>query len=302
MNERTAGTDEAGAVLDADAQEHAEPEADAQEQSLLLDELSERFERFRAFRKSDQAATDAIFDEIGASSELDRQIVLELSATRALGQPERFAQAHVLVVRALEVLDRNGARKVRVPRLGPLTAVARYLVTLVTRFIVRSYEGSIVDKLRVLYQRREAECLVGDPDLPPLRRARIHMERLSPGFKGGAVGLPAFVLGGAAISSVLSMLRATAALATSTSAATIVASVVVALLFGALGWCGWQGAAVARRRIRLTVEKPLAALWETMGRCGNPPKDQARTFGFIALLATGLCWVVIPVGIAIALL
>ena len=158
---------------------------------LLLDELAERFDRFRAFRKSDQAATDAIFDEIGASSELDRQIVLELSATRSLGQPERFAQAHALVIRALEVLDRNGARKVPVPKLGPFTAVARYFVTLVTRFIVRSYEGSIADKLRVLYQRREAECTPGDPDLASLRRARIHMERLSPGFKGGAVGLPA---------------------------------------------------------------------------------------------------------------
>ncbi len=283
-------------------QEVAEDVGGDEGRGLLLDELAERFDRFRAFRKSDQAATDAIFDEIGASSELDRQIVLELSATRALGQPERFPQAHALVVRALEVLDRNGARKVPVGHLGPLTPVARYLVTLVTRFIIRSYEGSVAERMRVLYQRREAECVADDPDLVPLRRARVQMDRITPSFKGGAIGVPAFVLGGAALSSILSMLRALGALATKTNGATVVASIVVALVFGALGWCGWQGAAVARRRIRLTVEKPLAALWETLGRCGDPPKDQARTFGFIALLTTGLCWVLIPLGIAVALL
>ena len=32
-------------------------------------------------------------------------------------------------------------------------------------------------------------------------------------------------------------------------------------------------------------ERPLAALWQTIGRCGKPPEDSARQFAVVALVA-----------------
>jgi hypothetical protein len=91
------------------------------DQSLVLDELDEKFRAFQAFRKSDSAATESILDALGAQDDVDRDIVLQLSSPAPLGHPERFAEAHALMVRSLEVLDRNGARGVRVRGLGPLS-------------------------------------------------------------------------------------------------------------------------------------------------------------------------------------
>jgi hypothetical protein len=57
---------------------------------------------------------------------------------------------------------------------------------------------------------------------------------------------------------------------------------------------------VARRRIRLTTDPPLEALWETIGRCGHPPRDQARAIAFVAIILTFIPWVLIPLGLTIA--
>ena len=66
-------------------------------------------------RKSDGAAADAILGELGASDGVDRDIILQLAAKRPLGHPERFDAAHAGAIRALEVLDRNGARRQHYP-------------------------------------------------------------------------------------------------------------------------------------------------------------------------------------------
>ncbi len=291
MTDVEASRDEAQ-VLEGDA---PPPE----DRNLLLDELGERLERFRIFRKTDSVEADKVLEEIGAHSKVDRDIVLELSSTRPLGHPDRFPEAHAMTMRALEVLDRNGGRAVSVGRLGPLNPVAEFLVQLVARFIVRNHQSTVIDAIRQLYARRESSCLAEDPARPLLSRARIHAERVAQGYKRNPIGLPgvAVVLGGAAISSlgrvVLDALSPTRTFAV---IATVIAFVVVA---GA-AWIILQGSAVARRRIRLTVEQPLSALWETIGRCGRPPRDQAREFAFYAILLTALGWIVIPVGAAIA--
>jgi len=118
---------------------------------LLLDELGDQLERFRLLRKRDSAATDDVLGDLGAHSQVDRDIVLELSATRPLGRPERFDEAH------------------------------------------------------------------------------------------------------------------------------------------------------ARRRIKLTVERPVAALWETIGRAGTPPEDQSRAFATYGILLTALSWLLVPAGIVFVL-
>jgi hypothetical protein len=44
---------------------------------------------------------------------------------------------------------------------------------------------------------------------------------------------------------------------------------------------------------------PVTALWETIGWCGKPPKDQTRTFVSVGL--TLCCWIIVPILVTIAL-
>ena len=54
---------------------------------------------------------------------------------------------------------------------------------------------------------------------------------------------------------------------------------------------------MARRRIVLTTERPFEALYETIGRCGDPPKDQSRQFALIAMILLAVGWILVPVGL-----
>ena len=74
----------------------------------------------------------------------------------------------------------------------------------------------------------------------------------------------------------------------------IVAAFVV---LAVLSWMILRGAAVAHHRIRLTTEEPMKALWETIGRCGRPPEDDAQTFAVYAIILTVVGWLVIPLGV-----
>jgi hypothetical protein len=60
-------------------------------------------------------------------------------------------------------------------------------------------------------------------------------------------------------------------------------------------------AGISRRRIRVSIAQPLAALYETIGACGNPPKDQARTFAVYAIILTAVAWLVIPLAVVFAI-
>jgi len=60
-----------------------------------------------------------------------------------------------------------------------------------------------------------------------------------------------------------------------------------------------RGAATARHRIQLTTDKPIRALYETVGRCGKPPRDDSVVFIVVALVLGILAAVAIPVGLAI---
>jgi len=48
---------------------------------------------------------------------------------------------------------------------------------------------------------------------------------------------------------------------------------------------------------QLTVERPLAALYETIGQCGRPPQDNARLVALYAILLTIVAGLVIPAGV-----
>ena len=93
-------------------------------------------------------------------------------------------------------------------------------------------------------------------------------------------------------------LAVTAALASVWSQ--IVATVILGLFIVLIAWIVLRGAAVARRRIKLTLDRPIGALWETIGRCGSPPQDPSRVFALIAIILALLPWVLIPIGIGIS--
>jgi hypothetical protein len=201
-------------------------------------------------------------------------------------------------MRSLEVLDRNGARVANLSYVGPFEPIAQFWVQFFTRFLVRNYEGDVIDAIRNLYTRRLAWCAPDDPDRHVLAQARLDAVRATPTYKRNAIGIPAFLLGGAVVSSALGLLRALFDWALASQVAVIVTSIVLVGVILFVAWAILKGAAVARRRIRLTTERPLAALWETIGRCGRPPEDQARQFAVIALVVMLAGALVVPAAVA----
>jgi hypothetical protein len=257
---------------------------------LLLD----RIDALRVLRADSPEQQGAILEQIAGKGRAEQDIVKELSKVRPLWRPDRFEEAHRMAMRSLEVLDRNGARPPKMPRLGPLTPVAGYVVQQMTRWIVKGYQNRLVTRLRKLYERREANSEWGSREHVILRRARINAVQVEQGFKGNQLGLPTFLLGGAILSTVVSGLRAFFAWAISGIVGILVFAVVLALVFAGLAWAALYAAGVARRRIRLSTDQPIKALFETIGACGNPPKDDSYTFAVYAIVLLVLAWVLIP--------
>jgi hypothetical protein len=272
------------------------------DQDLRLDALRGKFTNFYALRKTDSTQADAVLNDLGASDEADRQIILELAAPKPLWLPERFLEAHTLVVRALEVLDRNATHKIKAPPLGPLGVVVRFFIELVTRFIVRNHLRTVTTELGHLYARREANCVPDEPARPLLRRARQDITKIAPSFKKNPLGLPTFLLTGAVLSSLLSWLQSAFGLFSSSSLATIIASAAVFLVAAFASWVIIRGAAIAHRRVGLTIDEPLEALYETIGRAGRPPQDAAGAFAIISIVLTVLALLIVPIGLALTVL
>ncbi len=266
--------------------------------NLVLDELSQRLDALRVLRVDDPEQAGQMLETLGASGKTETDIVLQLAAIKPLWLPNRFEEAHRMIMRALEVLDRNGPRNAPIPRIGPLKPVATWAVQLFTRLIVRNYQQKVVDRIRHLYSRREANTVWGSPEHRMLRRARIDVERVAPDLKGKALGLPTFLLGGAFVSTIVSALKSLGGTVRTEQRFMIIAAIVLALIFAALSWVVLFSAAVARRRIRLTLDQPLKALFETIGACGEIPKDDSRTFAILAIVFTLLAWILVPLGIA----
>lgn len=183
---------------------------------LVLDEFDEKLEAFNVLRKSDVEAADQILGQVGATDDVDRQIILELASKRLLGHPDRFPQAHAGAMRALD-----------------------------------------------------------DPDRLLLARARGQTNRVAPGYKGNPLGFPTFILGGAFLSTIVGSLQGIVVSAIDSLIGQIVLILFLFAFMVAASWAFLKGAAIARRRIKLTTDQPLEALYQTIGRCGRPPQDHA---------------------------
>jgi hypothetical protein len=285
----------------------AEPQTEArtvdgEPPPLLLDNVSDALATFRVLRKSDEAAADELLTQIGGKGNVERDIVFQLGLPKPVYLPERFDQAHRLAMRAIEVLDRNGARRAPLRKLGPAEPVVHYFVQLATRWIVRNHEESLISAMKNLYGRREASCVWGSPEMHMLRRARTQAERLEPGYKGRALGVPTFLLGGAVISTIVGYFEGVTDIVRRDRWFFLSASGVIFLIFLFASWVVLRGAGVARHRIRLTTDRPMKALYETIGGCGNPPTDDAQMFAVIAIALTFLAWIVVPLGVLGAVL
>lgn len=259
-------------------------------EGLLLD----RIDALRVLRADSPEQQGAILEQIAGKGRAEQDIVKELSKVRPLWRPDRFEEAHRMAMRSLEVLDRNGARPPKMPRLGLLTPIAGYVVQQMTRWIVKGYQNRLVTRLRKLYERREANSEWGSSEHVMLRRARINAVQVEQGYKGNQLGLPTFLLGGAILSTVVSGLRAFFQWAISGIVGVIVFTLVLAVVFAGLAWAALYAAGVARRRIRLSTDQPIKALFETIGACGNPPKDDSYTFAVYAIVLLVLAWILIP--------
>ena len=282
---------------DANAEEESSFSLDTDGDGLDLDDIVNRLDAFQLVRHSKGPEADELLTELGANSKVDRDIILELGAKRPLGHPARFEEAHGLAVRSLEVLDRNGHRSIPVPNLSFLSPVASFLVQIVTQFIVRSHVSSVIDHMHRLYERREAASPADWEHLPMLTRARIHTERIRPGFKRSKLALPTFLFGGAILSPLIATLQSIIVNQVSSKLWRSVWLIVIFLILSLASWVIVQGSAVARRRIRVTTEKPLDSLWQIIGRCGQPPRDSSFVFAIIALILTIVSALVVVLGL-----
>ena len=264
----------------------------------IVDELIlDRIDALKVLRADTPEEKGALLERIAGPGKPEQDIVRELAKVRPLWRPDRFEEAHRLAMRSLEVLDRNGARAPKLPRLGPLTPVAGYVVEQMTRWIVKGHQNTLVTRIRKLYERREANSAWDTPEHHMLRRARIDAQRVEPGYKGNPLGLPTFLLGGAVLSTGVSALQRLIRWAFGGRLGILIFAAVFGVVFFGLAWAALYSAGVARRRIRLSTDQPLKALWETIGACGLPPKDSSYDFAVYAIVLLSLAWVLIPLAL-----
>jgi hypothetical protein len=273
----------------------AEEERPGRTDKLILDELTDQLDRtFKLLRGDVDQAADLAFAQIKVDTAAEARLLNELAEREPLAHPERFTDAHRLAMHAMEVLDRDGWRHPRLTRLGPLHAPARWAVEFVAQYVVRSYVADTVRNLARLYARRESQSPTESAERRVLARARIQVDRLSLGFRGGASGLPTVLIGGAAIPVVASLARQFGAVKPG-EPVLIGGGSVLFLLFAVLAFVLLQGAGLARRRVNVVGRQPMEALYETIGHCGRPPEDDADTIALVAIGLTAVTWFILPV-------
>ena len=268
--------------------------ADTNDHSLLIDDLKDRLQRFRDL-SGDDAQGDQLLNELGGSGKVELDVVKELAVDEPIAHPEGFASAHAVAMHALEVLARNGSRPPSQVRAGPLTGPAQAVVQPIIRYIVRGHQTHVANSIRDLYTRRLGWMPADHPCRLQMVRARFDAERGAVTYKQSGGGLPTALVGGAVVSSVAQVARTAVGAIAGSKAGVVAASVGTFFLLAAAAWAVLRGAAVARRRIRLTLTTPLDALWETIGSCGHPPHDSAQQFALIAIVLTAVGWVLVPI-------
>ena len=250
----------------------------------------------------DDDAIAAFLDEIDVSSPREREMLAEIARTTTLARPDRFEADHGRVLVTLESLRRHGYHGSRAAAsLGPLRKVVRFLVELVARYVVVSYVKSIVMNLRNLYWMREMQATEGSRELELLEVARSDAQALVEITRSREIGVPTFVLGGILLPLTLSVWRLASGFSYEHWWVAVIVGLVGVLVGLGASWVILRGAALASRRIRLSIATPLQELWITIGNCGRPPKDRSRRFAGVAVSLTVGVWIVIPLLVTLSL-
>ena len=267
---------------------------------LILDEVTQQLATtFQLLSGDPDEAAERALAEIGVDTRTEAALLGEIAAAGPLAHPDRFEQSHRLVMRALEVLDRDGWKHPVLRRLGPFSGAAAGAVQFVARTIVRGHVSNVVHALSRLYARRESQSQTASAERRMLARARIQADRLTLGYKGGSLPLPTVLIGGAAVPVLASIARQFGAVKGQGPLLIVPLGVILAIVFAVLAWVLLQGAGLAHRRIKVTLDPSLAALYETIGHCGNPPRDDSAAIAAAAIALTALAWFVVPIAIAI---
>jgi hypothetical protein len=295
------GADESVVEVDNETDERGGTVDEDRDESLLVDGLLSRLDAFRVLRAKDEDEASAALEALGVDGAVEVEMVAELSARSVLAHPERFVTAHVAVMKALEVLDRNRSRQPALRLGGPLRPLAAGLVAQLARMQLEGYERKVLNNLGSLYRRREAQTVEDTVEHRRLRRARKQVDRIREGVAGGGAALTTLLLSGAALSVVGTGVSSVLETINAHWWALLVATVAFVAVALAACWVILQSAAVARRRIRITLDEPLDALYETVGDAGQPPQDPTRQFAFFSLLALTIGWIVVPVAIGVVL-
>ena len=252
---------------------------------------TDAFRMLRA-RKADQSL---LIERFGGTGAPERDIETELASAAPLAQPSLFEVAHRNALYSIEVLERNGARGAKMPRLGPLKPIASALVSVVTRWIVRGHLNTLIGRISRVCARREAITAPRSTEFLMLRRARMRTRLVEDGYRGGnSAGLPAFLVGGALLSTVASTAQsAIESVFNTTHGGLVLAGVALAIL-GSISWVALFSAGVARRRIRMTTDAPIRELWLVIGNCGRPPRDRSLGFAIYAIAMSVVAWIAVP--------
>jgi hypothetical protein len=264
-----------------------------------LEEIDNPIERLKLLGENEDEIAKYL-DALEVTSPREREMLYEISRTRPLAHPELFPQAHRNMVEALESLARHGYHGTQAgAHLGPLRPIVRWGVKFVARYVVVSHIRNVSTRLKNLYVLREIQAPSGTEERWELHRARLDATRMVDALKTRELALPTFLIGGALLPLFAAFGRVTGVLgSTAWASGLAIAGIVIALI---ASWFILRGAALASRRIRLATRGPAQALWDTIGWCGKPPKDQSRTFVIVSVALTLGSWILVPVLVGIAL-
>ena len=228
------------------------------------------------------------------------QSMLRTLATRdrPLQEPEALERAHRGLARALEAISVNGKEPPTLsPRLGPLRPVMTMPVQLVASALIASQTHAVFKDVRRMYALREANAVWNSPEHLMLRRARMQLQMLSDDIGGTKFGIPLFLLSGAFVSGILSVVRAVVEPALHSHLLTVLLFVVIIAFLVAIGGVVLEGASIARMRLRLALKAPIKTVYRTIGPTGRPPQDRCFVVAVIALVLFTLAVIAIPSGI-----
>lgn len=279
----------------------SEQPGESEHPPLRIERLLDRLDALRVLREEDESRALAELEAIGVSGPVEAEMMSQLAFPVVLAHPGRFTAAHQTVMKALEVLDRNQSRTPAVRMRGPLRPVAAALVAVLGSLQIEWHERKVLENLGNIYRRRDAQTDAGSIEHLLLRRARRQVDRIAAEAPGGGLAISKLLAGGAALSLVSAGVSSLLDAINAHWWAFAIAAAIAAALALSMFWLVLQSAALARRRIRITLDEPLRALYETIGGVGDPPRDWTRQFVVVALVSLVVGWVLVPVAVGFVL-